>query len=875
MRRWRSLLTAPNILIGIALGILTMSVWAYLNRPEKEPPWPKKVQGFSYSPMRANENPLVQVYPTEQEIEEDLQLLSDKAYAIRTYSLDDVFEKIPEMAAKYNLNVALGGWIDKNLDKNEIEIQRLIRTANKNRNVVRVIVGNEAVLRGDVTVDQMISYLDRVRREVKKPVSTAEPWHVWVKYTELADHVDYLAVHMLPYWEGIDMDVAVEYVVQNINALKLLFPNKPIVITEVGWPSNGRTRRAAVASPSNEAMFLRRFLKRAEEEKYIYYVMEAFDQPWKQETEGAVGAYWGVYDVNRRPKFSFTEPIVAIPNWYIFAGISVLIGLIILAVLFVDSEKLKTRGRSFLAIIAYSAATVAVWVVYEYTHQYLTFTSVIVGVLMITGMVGVIVIILTEAHEWVEALWFKNRERQFTPPPVDDARLPMVSIHVPCYNEPPEMMKETLDALSRLDYPRYEVIVIDNNTKDPNVWKPVEEHCALLGEKFRFYHVDPLSGFKAGALNFALRMTSPDAEIVAVIDSDYVVDRRWLRDLVPYFSKDGVAIVQAPQDYRDDGKNAFKAMCYAEYSGFFFIGMITRNERNAIIQHGTMTMVRKKVLLEVGGWSEWCITEDAELGLKIFERGYEAIYIPKSYGMGLMPDNFNDYRKQRFRWAYGAIQILKRHFKELLGIKKTSLTYGQRYHFIAGWLPWIADAMNLFFSAAAIIWSVAMILFPKKIDPPMVEFAALPIALFSFKVGKVIYLYRARINAPIRYILGAALAGLALSHTIAYAVLLGFFTKDKPFYRTPKMARTNALLQAIDTARVEFLIMLSLLTCAFILSLREGFMVLDMQLWIIVLIMQSLPYAATILVAFISAIPGLPAWLFKRRDVSLRNVVIT
>ena len=133
-------------------------------------------------------------------------------------------------------------------------------------------------------------------------------------------------------------------------------------------------------------------------------------------------------------------------------------------------------------------------------------------------------------------------------------------------------------------YYGFEVLLIDNNTSDPAVWQPVEAHCQTLGERFRFFHVAPLDGFKSGALNYALARTAEDAQVIAVIDSDYLVDPDWLRDLVPRFQRSQIAIVQAPQDYRDGGENAFKAMCYAEYRGFFFIGMVTRNERNAIIQ---------------------------------------------------------------------------------------------------------------------------------------------------------------------------------------------------------------------------------------------------------------------------------------------------
>jgi cellulose synthase/poly-beta-1,6-N-acetylglucosamine synthase-like glycosyltransferase len=304
---------------------------------------------------------------------------------------------------------------------------------------------------------------------------------------------------------------------------------------------------------------------------------------------------------------------------------------------------------------------------------------------MICGMIGVIAVLLTEAHEWAEARWIIRWRRRLKPVAIDDERLPMVSLHLPIYNEPPDMVIETLDSLAALDYPRFEVIVVDNNTKDPGVWQPVQAHCEQLGERFRFFHVDPLSGFKAGALNYALARTHADASIIAVIDSDYMVYPHWLRELVPQFQSLHIGIVQAPQDYRDSAWSAFKAMCYAEYRGFFFIGMVTRNERNAIIQHGTMTLIRRQALEEVGGWAPWCITEDAELGLRIFEEGYEAFYTPTSYGRGLIPDTFMDYKKQRHRWAYGAIQILRQHAAHLLSDKMKRLTRGQRYHFIAGW----------------------------------------------------------------------------------------------------------------------------------------------------------------------------------------------
>jgi cellulose synthase/poly-beta-1,6-N-acetylglucosamine synthase-like glycosyltransferase len=735
--------------------------------------------------------------------------------------------------------------------------------------VVRVIVGNEVLLRGDIPIQELIGYLDRARAAIDIPVSTAEPPFIWKKHPELVKHVDFITVHLLPYWEGIPLEEAVNYAVNSVDELRRLYPGKPIVIGEVGWPSNGRTRQAAVASEANQATFLRRFLARAAEEKYIYYIMEAFDQTWKRETEGAVGAYWGVYNVERQPKFQFTDPIVKIPNWPVLAAISTGIAVIVFTLLLIDSNRLQNRGRSFLALIAYAAATAAVWIIYDYVNQYMTLTSVIVGVLLMLGMIGVIVVLLAEAHEWAEALWVREHRRLFQPVPVPDEQLPKVSVHVPAYNEPPEMLIETLNALAALDYPDFEVIVIDNNTKDPAVWEPVRDHCATLGPRFRFFHEDPLPGFKAGALNFALRETAADAGIVAVIDSDYLVHPRWLRDLVPQFANERIGIVQAPQDYRDARENAFKAMCYAEYRGFFYIGMITRNERNAIIQHGTMTIVRKSALEQVNGWAEWCITEDAELGLRIFEQGLEATYIPRSYGRGLMPDTFIDFKKQRYRWAFGSVQILRRHARNLLLGGDSKLSAGQRYHFVAGWLPWLADGVNLLFNMAALCWSFAMLIAPTKIDPPLLVFAILPLALFIFKVGKLVYLYQTRVGATTLQTISAALAGLSLTHTIGLAMLTGFFVKNKPFFRTPKQAHKQALFKALSAAREETLMLIALWLAAGGIIHYFGTETLDLLMWAVMLLLQSVPYAAALIVSIVSALPRLPSgWIGETGSMS-------
>ena len=865
-----------SYLLALVFAAITFGVWAWLNKPVNEPQWPERgVQGMAFSPFHADQDPADRRLPSSEQIDKDLALLASASVnAVRTYSSLDTLGQVPELAARHQIKVAVGAWLDRDRATNEKEIVAAIDLARQHSNVIRVVIGNEAILRGDLTVAELGVALERVRAEVDQPVSTAEPWHVWISHPALADHVDFISVHLLPYWEGIPVEAAVDYIDSRVELLTRTFPGKPIVISEVGWPSEGRTREAAVASVSNEALFLRRFLARARDEGYVYYLMEAFDQPWKARYEGAVGAYWGVYNVARQPKFEFVKPIVRIPQWQMLAGISVATAAILLLLVYTNAAAMGTRGRSFLATVIYAAVTCAVLVIYQYSQQYLTLVSLIVGTLLIFGMLGVIAIVIAESIEWAEARWSRERRRPLPQPLASTQALPRVSIHVPVHNEPAQMVIETLNALARLDYPDFEVLVIDNNTPDEATWRPVETRCRELGERFRFFSVKPLEGFKAGALNHALRHTDPTAVVIAVIDSDYQVEPQWLRDLVPAFADPAVAIVQAPQDYRDHEQSMFKAMCYAEYRGFFHIGMVTRNERNAIIQHGTMTLVQRAALDKVGGWAQWSITEDAELGLRLFESGYQAHYLPRSYGRGLMPDTFVDYKKQRFRWAYGAMQILRRHAIPLFSTS-TQLTVGQRYHFIAGWLPWLADGLNLIVNVAALGWSIAMIVSPHRIDPPLVMFSVLPLALFTFKLVKLAHLYVSRVGANVRQTMAAAIAGLALSHTIGLAIVKGMLTRNEPFIRTPKGRQPHVLGRAFAGAAQETLFLIALGTAVYLLTnqITVGSRTIgvpaelrgpDVSVWVAVLLIQSIPYAASLLVSLLSE-SSLPArWLGSR-----------
>ncbi|HSX90086.1 MAG TPA: glycosyltransferase [Pseudomonas sp.] len=843
-----------NLVVVLAIAALFAGIWALYNRPVSAPDWPEQISGYSFSPFRQGQNPQTNTYPSDAEIRADLELLTKQTDNIRTYSVDGSLANIPQLAEELGLRVTLGIWISPDLQRNEREIAKAIEIANSSRSVVRVVVGNEALFRSEIEPEELIAYLDRVRAAVKVPVTTSEQWHIWEEHPQLAEHVDLIAAHVLPYWEFVPMEDSTQFVLDRARDLKKLFPKKPLLLSEVGWPSNGRMRGGADASPADQAIYLRTLVNTLNNRGYNYFVIEAFDQPWKSSDEGSVGAYWGVYDLDRQAKFNFEGPVVAIPQWRLLAVASVVMALMALTLLLIDGSALRQRGRTFLTFVAFAGGSLLVWIGYDYSQQYSTWFSIMVGLLLGFGALGVFIVLLTEAHELAETVWMHTRRRPFCPVLADNAYRPKVSIHVPCYNEPPEMVKQTLDALANLDYPDFEVLIIDNNTKDPAVWEPVQAYCEQLGPRFRFFHVAPLAGFKGGALNYILPHTAPDAEVVAVIDSDYCVDRNWLKHMVPHFADPEIAVVQSPQDYRDDQESAFKKLCYAEYKGFFHIGMVTRNDRNAIIQHGTMTMIRRSVMDELK-WADWTICEDAELGLRVFKKGYAAAYAHDSFGKGLMPDTFIDFKKQRFRWAYGAIQIMKGHARSLFLGQDCELKRGQRYHFIAGWLPWVADGLNIFFTVGALLWSAAMIIVPQRVDPPLLIFAIPPLALFVFKVAKIVFLYRRAVGVNLKDAFCAALAGLALSHTIAKAVLYGFFTTSIPFFRTPKMASNHGLMVALAEAREEVFIMLLLWGAAVGIAIVQGLPSADVKFWVAMLLVQSLPYLAALIMALLSSLP--------------------
>lgn len=855
MKKKSAILAA--LLVIILLVILNFSIWSYINNPLQLQPWTKTTMGLAYEPMRKNtsvdEHP-----PSAAEIDSDLALFENKVYSIRTYSVARGLDQIPALAGKHHLNVALGAWISADLDQNRQEMNLLQQTLRHNtQNIVRILIGNEVLSRKEVSEQQLIEYIREVKQYERRPVSTSETWFNWMSHPKLAAEVDYIAVNLTPYWSGVSADHAADLVFDQYAQLQKAYPNKPVVMTEVGWPSDGQPFGKAIPSRANQALFLREIIRRAEKQQINYYIFEAIDQPWRIALEGSAGAYWGIFDSDRQAKYPLNGDVLTVPGWQYWAVWACVLSAVMMGIFVCARRSIKLPGLLFLGLVTNLGASAFLWSIWVFAHRYQTTMSLIFFCLTLLMQIIAILVVLIESLEIVDVIWYRKTVRLFQPlSPPENFRYPKVSLHIPIHNEPPDMVRETLEAAARLDYPNLEVLVIDNNTKDPAIWEPVQKDCERLGSRFRFFHLDNWPGFKAGAVNYALKQSAPDAEIIGVIDSDYKVSPEWLKSMVPYFDNEKVAFVQSPQDYRDEKENAFKECCYWEYAGFFNIGMVQRNEYNAIIQHGTMTLIRKSALLQMGGWAEWCITEDSELGLSLYEAGYDSVYVNKSLGQGLMPDTFSAYRGQRFRWVYGAMQILKKHWRNFLPFRKSPLTAAQRYYFLAGWLPWFSDALTLVFTLTSLVLTGVLLYDPVHHELPTGVFLLPTIGIFSFKILRSLWLYRARVPCSVLQTFGAFLAGLSLTHTIARGVMRGLFTNNLPFLRTPKNEKRGALFNGLRSIQQELFILCLLIAAVIAIHMNEHFNNPVGKQWMTILIVQMVPYIATFLVMLISIWPA-------------------
>lgn len=434
-------------------------------------------------------------------------------------------------------------------------------------------------------------------------------------------------------------------------------------------------------------------------------------------------------------------------------------------------------------------------------------------------------------------------------PKADPGYQPFVSLHVPAYNEPPELLIETIKALERIDYPNYEVVVIDNNTKDPAVWEPVAEYCRGR-ERVRFIHVAPWPGYKAGACNLVLRQyTDPRAEIIGLVDADDIVQPYYLSETAPYFSDQSLGFVQTFEGNREFQGSHYYQACVDSFQGFYLSVMSSRNERNTVPFVGTMGLFRRSALEAAGGWNEWCICEDTEASLRVTRDGWSGLYIPRCFGRGVVPPSFRGMLTQRHRWCFGAMQILRLHWKTLMPWDRSPgnrMSSGQRRDFLMASLGWFRDLLMFAFSLLLLVITALLVTQSHFTVSPMDGTRSVfPLSLIVIATLANMFSLRLWTTMGFRRALFSLLISLSVTWVIALGCIEGTVRRDAVFLRTSKVGGRRRISAALRLSKVEAAMAVALFAAVgFLAAMRHAPWILIFLIFVQALVYVCGPIAS-------------------------------
>jgi exo-beta-1,3-glucanase (GH17 family) len=342
-------------------AVAIAAAWWWLGAPVQLPPSPlapgEKLYCASYAPFRNGQDPLVEttMIPPAQ-IEEDLALLSHFTDCVRTYSTENGVDKVAEIAQRYGMKVFQGIWLSNQASRNRSQIATAVDVAKKFPDVIRgIVVGNEVLLRGEMSAGDLGAIIRDVKSQVPEPVTYADVWEFWLRNADLQNAVDFVTIHILPYWE--DFPIPASQAAAHVDSIRkrvlAAIPNKEIMIGETGWPSEGRMREGALPSPANQARAIEDILTLGKRENFRVNIIEAFDQPWKRWTEGSTGRYWGIYDrASNGPKFTFGGAVSNHPHWVLLALAGIVLAALTFGVVWWKSHEKTATPQLWLRVAA-------------------------------------------------------------------------------------------------------------------------------------------------------------------------------------------------------------------------------------------------------------------------------------------------------------------------------------------------------------------------------------------------------------------------------------------------------------------------------------------------------------------------------------------
>lgn len=263
------------------------------------------IYGISFSPYLDGQDPSEKSQITEVQIAERLSVVEPYAKWVRTFSCSQGNEEVPRIAKEKKMNVFAGVWLDSDLENNEIEINNMIDIAQKGY-VDMIGVGNEVLLREDLEVEELITYIRRIKEAVPSNVKVGyvDAYYVYVNYPEIIDECDVLFANCYPFWEHCSLDISVEYMKRMYDLVVSNAKGKEVIISETGWPTKGEQYGGAVPSYENAMRYFINTYQWVEEQNVKVFYFSSFDEVWKINHEGEYGAYWGLWDKDGKYKFN-------------------------------------------------------------------------------------------------------------------------------------------------------------------------------------------------------------------------------------------------------------------------------------------------------------------------------------------------------------------------------------------------------------------------------------------------------------------------------------------------------------------------------------------------------------------------------------------
>lgn len=769
---------------------------------------------------------------TPKNVRKDLELLLTKTSCVRFYTAAKEFYPAYEIANEIGFEIIAGANVGVDRQKNITELKNLIELSKLYPKSIKLLVaGNEVQYRKFVTPEEQKEYIIYLQKNSKIPVTIAEIYGDIFENLDLTSTLSIVGYHEFPFWNGTDVTKAVESQILKHKIISIFFAgrDKKVYLLEAGWPTDGYNVGEAKASLENQRLFISELTTSFNEENYFYNIIEAFDQPWKRhDLEGREGMYWGLLRGDRGEKdFNFQKQSILI---------SVLIFLISIAI----PTWIKRKDTLFIGIfyILNIPILISIFFITQslFIHYYFLNTLSLLsikGLLLLIININVQYIIYTTTSVLLQRKR-KDIEKYLITQDALPNTGPLISIHIPAKNEDPQKLIKTIENVLNQNYSNFEIVVVINNTVDTNLVEPVRQFCKKHSP-IKFIYEQKLSGFKSGALNLALANTDKNAEYIGIIDADYNIEPNCLPRVAKEFEND-FDVVQFPQAYKNDltNENILARTCTAEQD-IFKEFLIERLSSNSFIMQGTMLFIRKKTLLEVGGWDESTIVEDCMLGIQLINSGKKIHYIPIAHGFGEAPSNWQAVITQRSRWVSGTVSGIFRkiNFKKMNPV--------QIYHYLMSWSSWLLSIFYLPFFFVVMYRSLMGEISP---DYYLGHEFFLPIFLlfltYTFS-GILIYTYKGK---GILNLLRMLVVQIGLIPSIGVAALKGVLPKALvlPIFTTTRTVKTIR-----ERIMLDFLCLLFFYAQIIIIYIRHGMQGVDQITWVLFIFFgMSLPFICRI-----------------------------